>query len=60
VPIGPGSALTLRTGGRLDPWVLTRSDGSPAATAWPFKTKVAKGLLVPREPHPGEGLACRR
>jgi lysophospholipase L1-like esterase len=60
VPIGPGSALTLRSGGLHDPWVLTRADGSPAGTAWPFKTKVSKGLLVPRQSHAGVGLPCRR
>ena len=25
-----------------------------------LKTKVTKGLLVSKDPHPGEGLACRR
>jgi lysophospholipase L1-like esterase len=60
VPIGPEGALTLRSGGDRDPWVLTRPDGTPAATAWPFRTKAAKGLLVAGNSHPGRGLRCRR
>jgi hypothetical protein len=60
VPIGPGGALTLRSGGLHDPWMLTRPDGTPAGTAWPFKTKVTQGLLVSKRPQPGHGLGCQR
>jgi len=60
VSVGPESALTLRDGGPDGAWLLTRSDGTPAATAMPFETKVVKGLLEERTREPQHDLTCRR
>jgi lysophospholipase L1-like esterase len=60
VPVGPGSALTLRDEGPERTWLLTRADGTPAARALPFETKVSKGRLVERERTPEHDLACGR
>lgn len=60
VPIGPDSALTLRSGGPEGRWLLNRIDGSPAGSAYPFRTKVKEGLLIDRQPKPGEKLECER
>jgi lysophospholipase L1-like esterase len=60
VPIGSGGALTLRDAGPEGAWLLVRPDGSPAARALPFRTRVKDGLLVERAPVAGEALPCRR
>jgi lysophospholipase L1-like esterase len=58
VPLGPDSALTLRDGGSEGRWLLIRSDGTPAAEALPFGTKVKDGLLIGKKPKPGDGFNC--
>jgi hypothetical protein len=58
VPIDPAGALTLRDGGPEGTWLLTRSDGTPAAEALPFRTKVKDGLLIDKKPKPGDGFSC--
>jgi lysophospholipase L1-like esterase len=60
VEIGPASPLTLRTGGPEGTWLLTRTDGKAAGSAYPFRTKVKEGLLVDRLPRPDEELECKR
>jgi len=60
VPVGPDEPLTLRDAGPEGDWILVRPDGSPAAKALPFRTKVKDGLLVERKPVAGDSLPCSR
>jgi hypothetical protein len=60
VSIAPGAPLTLRDAGPEGVWLLARPDGSPAAKALPFRTRVKDGLLIERQPVAGESLSCSR
>lgn len=60
VPVQQGAELTISYRGPGGAWVLSDSDGVPAAEALPFTTKAKDGILVPKAPVPGKYLSCER